>query len=132
MTTVAEAFALYGGKEKSIPATKIGEALRVCGATPTEAVVREIVGNASSVNESEFQVMLGKCPKAIDAALVVDLFSVFDKNGAGTISFNELKAQLGEVISTGQVTEAELKAVTKGCVAKGQLNYADFTQKLVE
>ena len=60
------------------------------------------------LSQADFTALLGKCPPIMDGALTADLFSVYDQKGEKTISINELKAQLGEAISKGQVTEAEV------------------------
>mmetsp|Transcript_104801 Transcript_104801/g.146091 ORF Transcript_104801/g.146091 Transcript_104801/m.146091 type:complete len:131 (-) Transcript_104801:127-519(-) len=130
MAGAAEVFAYYGGPSGAIPAKDVSTALRACGVSPSEDEVSSLVGGKATVSKAEFDDMLGKCPKDIPAATVADLFSVFDKSGNGTISINELKAHLSDAMATGQLTEVELKQMTKGFVTKGQLNYKDFVQSL--
>ena len=52
---------------------------------------KALLAKKPSVSKAEFDAMIGKCPKTLDADMVGDLFSVFDKKGDGTISINELK-----------------------------------------
>merc|ERR1719272_1629175 len=132
MADAAQVFAYYGGPSGAIPAGLAGEAFRACGTAPTPGEVEQLLGGKTSLSQADFTALLGKCPPIMDGALTADLFSVYDQKGEKTISINELKAQLGEAISKGQVTEAELKNITRGYVTKGMLNYEDFGVALAE
>jgi hypothetical protein len=63
-------------------------------AHPTRSSARQaLLAKKPSVSKAEFDAMIAKCPKTLDADMVGDLFSVFDKKGDGTISINELKVR---------------------------------------
>eukprot|EP00038_Savillea_parva_P007562 m.171010 g.171010 ORF g.171010 m.171010 type:complete len:132 (-) comp13318_c0_seq1:89-484(-) len=130
MASTAEVFAFYGGPDGAILAKHVSTALRAAGVSPSEDEVKALLGDKKHLDKKEFEAMVGKCPKDIPEATVTDLFSVFDKLGNGTISINELKAHLSDAMATGQLTENELKQMTKGFVTKGQLNYVDFVKSL--
>ena len=48
--------------------------------------------------------------------------------GEGTISSNELQAQVSDLIGKGVISEKELRAVTKEHVTKGKLSYTAFVE----
>lgn len=120
-----EIYAWYAGSAGGISSERLGDALRAAGGFPTQADVDSNTASKKMFSNAEFKALLTKCP-APPKEETAHLFSVFDKTGEGTISSNELSAQVSDLIGKGTISEKELRAVTKDFVSKGKLTYADF------
>lgn len=84
----------------------------------------------ATLSQADFTAALGKCAKpSVDDT--GDLFSVFDKSGEGQMNVNELVAQVSDLIGKREITEKEVKQITKEFCTKGKLSYRDFVTSIL-
>lgn len=130
-----DAFAIFdkdGGG--SITTQELGEVMKSLGQKPTtaelEAIVREIDADGNGeIDFPEFlTMMLRKMNEGDPEKELMDVFMVFDKDGSGTISSEELRAAMrviGEKLTDDEIQDAIRLADRDG---DGEVDYDEFIQ----
>eukprot|EP00298_Acanthocystis_sp_HF-20_P025707 c3793_g1_i1.p1 GENE.c3793_g1_i1~~c3793_g1_i1.p1 ORF type:complete len:148 (+),score=71.17 c3793_g1_i1:64-507(+) len=118
----------------TITVTELGDVMTALGLKPSQkdllAMINEVDSDGSGKIElPEFlQLMSAKCAPTNPDEEIQAAFKVFDKDGNGTISAQELVSvmtSLGEAITHEDVTELMKEADLSG---KGEINYQDFVK----
>ena len=112
---------------------KVGTLFRACGLNPTEAQMadwkKECGGGDVSVDKFK-QVAISKLQDSGDSVdEIIDAFSVFDKDGTGTIPIAEFKhicTGMGEALSEREMAEV-IRELDTGT---GMLNYKVFAEQI--
>ncbi|KAJ3615690.1 hypothetical protein Zmor_012372 [Zophobas morio] len=93
-----EAFSLYDPQNLgALPITELGKLMRSVGQTPTEKEVQEIIrtlkeeGKQTMDFQDFLQIMAKNMKDCIPEEKVIEAFKVFDKEGKGLISAQELR-----------------------------------------
>jgi len=130
-----DAFAIFdkdGGG--SITTQELGDVMKSLGQKPTNAeldtMVREIDADGNGeIDFPEFlTMMLRKMNEGNPEKELMDVFMVFDKDGSGTISAEELRAAMkviGEKLTDDEIEDA-LKLADSG--GDGEIDYDEFIQ----
>ncbi|NXY91894.1 CALMS protein, partial [Alcedo cyanopectus] len=134
-----EAFSLFDRDgDGCISAKELGTVMRSLGQNPTEAELRDMVGEADgdgsgTVDFGEFlSLMAGRMREAEGEEEIREAFRVFDKDGNGYISAAELRhvmTNLGEKLTDDEVDEMIKEA---DCNNDGQVNYEEFVRMMTE
>jgi len=124
-----------------ISSSEIGMLLRSIGQDPTESEIKDFIHEVDTdengtIEFSEFcSLMLAKKNMKTNEekeAELLESFKVFDKNGDGFISADELRSMmssLGESLTDEEVNEMIDEADTDG---DGQVNYQEFVRLMVQ
>jgi len=133
-----EGFSLFDKEgDNSISTKELGTVMRSLGACPTEAEIQEMIkevdrDNTGKVEFTDFLGLMARKIKEVESEdQVNDAFSVFDKDGQGYISAQELRhvmTNLGEKLSEEEV-DMMLKEAHIG--DDGMIAYRDFTKVLM-
>lgn len=133
-----EAFNLFDKEgNKTIKTSDLGTVVRSLGLNPTQAEIKEWQGTvdasgSGAVNFDDFcNLMVQKQGNTDSEIEVIEAFRVFDKDGSGTISCNELKhvlTTLGE-----KLTDSEVEEVIKEADAdsNGYINYTNYVKMMM-
>ncbi|CAG9807577.1 unnamed protein product [Chironomus riparius] len=133
-----DGFALFDKDSNgSISTSELGDVMRTLGQNPTEAelqyMINEVDADGSgSIDFDEFLKMMGgivKSPEDEEREMW-DAFQVFDKNGDGFVSIDELKfvlTNLGERLTDQEMNEILKDADVDG---DGKLNFEEFIAML--
>jgi calmodulin len=133
-----EAFAIYDTNNDGVISTReLGTVLRQLGQNPTEAEILEMIKDLdkdknSSISFDEFAILMVDKMKNVDTEQEVrDAFRVFDVNGNGFLSADELRhvaTNLGEKLTEEEANEMIRSANVDG---NGQINYEDFVNLMI-
>jgi calmodulin len=115
-----------------ITASELGEVMRELGLNPSEAELRDLVSEVDVNNDGvisfeEFLGLMSQTVKDMDTEQeLLKAFEVFDKDGSGTISSDELRnvlKSLGENLTDDEVEEMIKLADRNG---DGSIDYHEF------
>lgn len=119
-----QAFQLFDKDgDGSITTTELGTVMRSLGQSPTEDDLRQMINEvdadgSGTIDFAEFLTLMARKIKTKDSeAEIVEAFKVFDKDGSGKISADELRQvmhNLGEKLSDQEVEEMIKEADTNG------------------
>lgn len=119
-----QAFQLFDKDgDGSITTTELGTVMRSLGQSPTEEDLRQMINEvdadgSGTIDFAEFLTLMARKIKTKDSeAEIVEAFKVFDKDGSGKISADELRQvmhNLGEKLSDKEVEEMIKEADTNG------------------
>ena len=133
-----EAFSLFDRDgDGTVDTKELGTVMRSLGQNPTqtelEDMVREVDADGSGdIDFSEFLQMMSRKMKDTDCEEEIrEAFRVFDKDGNGYITTEELRhvmTTLGEVMSNEEVDEMISEADVDG---DGQVNYEEFVKMMI-
>ncbi|XP_070538780.1 calmodulin [Ptychodera flava] len=128
-----EAFALFDKDgDGTITTKELGTVMRSLGQNPTEAELQDMINEVDAdgngtIDFQEFVVMMAKKMKETDQEEELrEAFRVFDKDGDGFISADELRhvmRNLGEQLTDDEIEEMIREADADG---DGQVNYEEF------
>ncbi|XP_951999.1 calmodulin, putative [Theileria annulata] len=133
-----EAFSLFDKDgDGSITTKELGTIMRSLGQNPTEAelqdMINEIDTNSSgAIDFPEFLILMARKMKECDTEEeLIQAFKVFDRDGNGFISAQELRhvmTNLGERLTDEEVDEMLREADVDG---DGKINYEEFVKLMV-
>lgn len=130
-----EAFNLFDKEgNKTINSSDLGTVVRSLGLNPTQAEIKEwqsSLGSAQIGFDSFCDLMVQKQGTTDSETEVIEAFRVFDKEGNGTISANELKhvlTTLGEKLTDSEVDEVIKEADVDG---NGHINYSNYVKMMM-
>eukprot|EP00299_Pterocystis_sp_00344_P004456 c1546_g1_i1.p1 GENE.c1546_g1_i1~~c1546_g1_i1.p1 ORF type:complete len:157 (-),score=35.52 c1546_g1_i1:28-498(-) len=130
-----EAFSLFDRDGSGTINTRdVGIVLRSLGATPTEAEINDIIKqtDGDSMGFDEFLGHITRLmPLKYTSQEVIEAFRIFDKEGNGYVSMNELRhviTSLGEKLTNEEVDEMMREAKVN---SQGMLSYVDFVETMM-
>jgi len=128
-----EAFELFDRDgDGRITTGELGTVMRALGENPTQAEVAEIVRGVGgqSVDFGGFKALMNRHHKEVDAEKEMrDAFKVFDRDGKGEVSTQELRAVL---TSMGEkLTEEEVDPIIRQTDKQGKIYLEDFISALL-
>merc|ERR1711974_156176 len=128
-----EAFALFDcDRDGEISVEELGKVMRTHGFDPTEEDLKDMIRNVDTnangaIDFNEFIEMMVKGRGHSVEDDVVHAFKVFDRDGDGLISEEELRltmTNLGEAL-----TEAEVRhMIAEADMGDGKINFAEFSR----
>ncbi|XP_040583260.1 calmodulin-A [Lepeophtheirus salmonis] len=128
-----EAFNLYDDDSDGVITTsQLGKILHYLGQNPTEAELQDLylsmdTDGSGTIDLPEFiQSMAKRLARNNFEDEITEAFKVFDKDGNGLISSNELKcvmSNIGEILKDDEVEALIKEADVDG---DGSINYAEF------
>merc|ERR1712183_240382 len=134
-----EAFALFDADGNgAITTEELGTVLRSLGQDPTEAELKDMIGEvdedkSGKIEFPEFLVMMARKAKAVDTSEeLAEAFKIFDKDGSGFIDAKELKnvmEGLGEDLTDEEIDEMVKEADLNG---DGKISYDEFVKMMVK
>jgi calmodulin len=134
-----EAFALFDRDGSgSITSTELGDVMKSLGQKPSEQELNNIVSEIDADGNGEIDfpefltMMLRKMNEGNPEKELLDVFMVFDLDGSGTISPDELRAAMrviGEKLSEQEVEDAIRLADSSG---DGEVDYQEFVQFVLQ
>ena len=134
---VREAFDVWCRQNSKLPGKDLINVLRCVGFNPTEDEVDEIYENMN-VNEEMYlefaQVMSATrlCQKTVEnPEELVEAFRIFDKHGTGRIAAKELSRIMTTLGDNLSAKEAEAMLAESRIDSEGNVNYMDFTRKMM-
>lgn len=132
-----EAFALFDkDNDGTITTTELGTVMRSLGQAPTDSELQDMINEvdvdgSGTIDFQEFLEMMTKHMKETDTEQELkEAFKVFDKNGDGKISAEELKTvmlNLGEKLTDDEINEMIREADANG---DGQVDYEEFVKMM--
>jgi len=132
-----EAFLLFDKDgDGTITTNELATVMRSLGQNPTESELQDMVNEVDTnqngtIDFPEFLQMMAKKLKESDSDDEIrEAFRVFDKDGDGTISANELRqvmVNLGENLTEEEVEEMIKEADQDG---DGQVNFEEFVRMM--
>lgn len=137
LNELKEAFAIYDTNNDGVISTQeLGTVLRQLGHNPTEAEVLAIIKSMgkdknSTITLDEFKaLMVDKMTIVDNEQDVRDAFRVFDVNGSGLISADELRHAATNL--SEKLTEAEANEMLRSSNVdeNGLINYDEFISKM--
>lgn len=130
-----EVFDLFDkDKDGSISTAELDEILRALGANPTPSEIQEMINEVDTdgsgkIEFQEFLDLFSKKLKEPDTEEdLIEAFKIFDKDGNGVISADELRTvmkTLGEKLTTEEAEEMIKEADIDG---DGFINYHEFVK----
>ncbi|XP_075591055.1 uncharacterized protein LOC142597941 [Dermatophagoides farinae] len=133
-----EAFTLFDVTGTGSISTKdLGTVMRALGQCPTEAELNELMNDVESNNSGVIdfkdflQLMVRKMKETDTEEELIEAFQVFDREGNGYISAQELRhvmTQLGERLTP---EEADLMIAEADINQDGLINYEEFVKMML-
>ncbi|CDR97700.1 calmodulin [Babesia ovata] len=133
-----EAFSLFDRDgDGSITTKELGTVMRSLGQNPTEAELADMINDIDSsgsgaIDFPEFLILMARKMKEGDTEEeLVQAFKVFDRDGNGFISAQELRhvmTNLGEKLTNEEVEEMLREADVDG---DGKINYEEFVKLMI-
>lgn len=120
----------------TITSTELGAVMRSLGQQPTEAALKQMISEvdadgSGTIDFAEFLTLMSRKMKSADSqAEILEAFKVFDKDGSGKISADELRQvmnNLGEKLSDEEVSEMIREADTNG---DGEIDVKEFVKMM--
>jgi calmodulin len=135
ITECKEVFDLFDkDKDGSITVKELGDVMRALGANPTQTELQEMINEVDSngsgkIEFKEFLELFAKKMKDPDTEEdLIEAFKIFDKDGNGVISAQELRhvmTTLGERLTEEEADEMIREADIDG---DGYINYHEFVR----
>ncbi|GIX65706.1 calmodulin, putative [Babesia caballi] len=133
-----EAFSLFDRDgDGSITTKELGTVMRSLGQNPTEAELSDMINDidtsgSGAIDFPEFLILMARKMKEGDTEEeLVQAFKVFDRDGNGFISAQELRhvmTNLGEKLTNEEVEEMLREADVDG---DGKINYEEFVKLMI-
>ncbi|ORM40299.1 Calmodulin [Babesia sp. Xinjiang] len=133
-----EAFSLFDRDgDGSITTKELGTVMRSLGQNPTEAELADMINDidtsgSGAIDFPEFLILMARKMKEGDTEEeLVQAFKVFDRDGNGFISAQELRhvmTNLGEKLTNEEVEEMLREADVDG---DGKINYEEFVKLMI-
>ncbi|KAK1441811.1 EF-hand like protein [Babesia gibsoni] len=133
-----EAFSLFDRDgDGSITTKELGTVMRSLGQNPTEAELADMIAEidasgTGAIDFPEFLILMARKMKEGDTEEeLVQAFKVFDRDGNGFISAQELRhvmTNLGEKLTNEEVEEMLREADVDG---DGKINYEEFVKLMI-
>jgi calmodulin len=132
--TWKEAFALFDKDgDGNISSEELGTVMRALGQSPTQAEVAEIVKEAGSesIDFETFKNLMQKHKRNVDPEKELrEAFKVFDKEGKGYVSTNEMRTVL---TSMGEkLSEEEVDGILQSIDKDGKISLEEFIEVLLK
>jgi calmodulin len=135
ITECREVFDLFDkDKDGSITTKELGDVMRALGANPTNTELQEMIAevdkdNSGKIEFNEFLDLFARKMKDPDTEEdLIEAFKIFDKDGSGSISAQELRhvmTTLGEKLTEEEADEMIREADTNG---DGYIDYVEFVK----
>jgi calmodulin len=135
ITECREVFDLFDkDKDGSITTKELGDVMRALGANPTNTELQEMIAevdkdNSGKIEFNEFLDLFARKMKDPDTEEdLIEAFKIFDKDGSGNISAQELRhvmTTLGEKLTEEEADEMIREADTNG---DGYIDYVEFVK----
>jgi len=135
ITECREVFDLFDkDKDGSITTKELGDVMRALGANPTNTELQEMIAevdkdNSGKIEFNEFLDLFVRKMKDPDTEEdLIEAFKIFDKDGSGNISAQELRhvmTTLGEKLTEEEADEMIREADTNG---DGYIDYVEFVK----
>lgn len=132
-----EAFEIFDkDKDGYITLKELGDIMQNLGQCPTEAELQDMISEVDkdkngTLDFTEFLGLMARKMRDTDNnEEIIEAFKVFDKDGNGLLSPNELldvMTSLGEKVTLEEVTEMVKEADYDG---DGQINYEEFVRMI--
>mmetsp|Transcript_20601 Transcript_20601/g.83626 ORF Transcript_20601/g.83626 Transcript_20601/m.83626 type:complete len:154 (-) Transcript_20601:1806-2267(-) len=132
-----EAFALFDkDRDGSITIDELGGVMRSLDSTPSDEVLRMMISEVDadgngSIDFAEFLTLMARKMKQSDGQdEILEAFKVFDKDGSGKISAEELRnvlLKLGENLTSEEATDLIKAADLNG---DGEIDYEEFVKMM--
>ena len=134
-----EAFNLYDKDgDGTITILELGSIIRSLGQTPTDTELQDLINEidldkSGTIDFSEFLMMMSKKVTYVNSETeLIEAFKIFDKDGNGFITSQELRhvmTHLGE-----KITEDEADVMIKEADLDGdsRINYEEFVKMMME
>lgn len=132
-----EAFSLFDKDgDGSISVAELGTVMRNMGQNPTDGELEQMISEVDAdgnglIDFAEFVTLMArKMNNADKDAEIREAFSVFDKDGSGKISGDELRQimrSLGEELTEDEIQQMIREADTNG---DGEIDYEEFVRML--
>jgi len=134
-TEQSEIFKLFTNENGNITTEQLGDVMRYLGANPTKSELVNMIKDIGSkeIDLQKFLELMSK-QKQIEENLkeeLLETFKIFDKNGTGTVSRQELRHVLTTIGE--QLTEDEIEEMIKEADLNqdGKLVIEDFVKMLL-
>ncbi|CDF37480.1 Calmodulin [Chondrus crispus] len=132
-----EAFSLFDKDgDGSISVVELGTVMRNMGQNPTEGELQQMISEVDAdgnglIDFAEFVTLMARKMNNTDKdAEIREAFNVFDKDGSGKISGDELRQimkSLGEDLTEEEIQQMIREADTNG---DGEIDYEEFVRML--
>merc|ERR1711988_948769 len=136
VSELKEVFTLFDRDEDGFITSELQTVLRSLGQDPTDVELQDLVNDVDSdqdgsIDFPEFLAMMSKQMKETDVEAEIEAaFKMFDKNGDGFISANELKTVMHGLQE--KLTERDVQAMIKAADddKDGLVNYQEFVKMM--